>query len=337
MPHRHLLTIGHFIGWGAIYGLVLGGLCGTLIFPVFGTMYAAPWGLGIGITLGVVVGVGMALINATHYNVPYDLVRYRRRYTWGVSLFVAVGAPFLLTITTNGFLWGEYTEGWLPYFLPCLLGAAFWGALSSAYATSWYADWYAGIITKQKNDLGTEDTLVQKYGIMNRFASQLLRRDWRLVALVVLIVGYGLVVSIVSPPYWSTMSIVWYTIQNIANVGLVVVGAAFVCMLTGSYLTLFVNRVFLLEQGWLQTPEKLQNFVRSLVVGFFMLILFTFSLQMNFNYMTVLYLLPYGLAALLILYTTWRMTEGFGEWYFREEKVKSKPKVEQDVMEEAVA
>lgn len=339
MPHRHIETIGHFIAWGAIYGLLLGGLCGTLIFPIFGTMYAGPWGLGIGLTLGVIVGIAVVVINAIGYNAPYDLVAYRRKFTLGVSIFVAIGAAFLLTVTTQGFLWGPGTDGFFPYFLPSLLGAMFWGGLSSAYATSWYADWYAGMINKQKNDSGVEDALPQKYGIMQRLTQQMFRREWRLLLLFSVVFGLYLVTMVQNINAYSSYNAysLWRVISEVGyGVGFVF-GSLIVCIMTGGYLILFVTRIFLLEHQRFQSAQQLQRFVRGMVCGFFALIVATFSMQTRLPYIQLPQLLMFGILAFVLIYSGWHMTEGFGEWYFREEKVKSKPKVELEVMEEAIA
>jgi hypothetical protein len=340
MPHRHIQTIGHFIAWGSIYGLVLGAICGTLIFPILGTSYSAPYGLGIGLTLGVVVGIGMALINGTVSNAPYDLVRYRRRFTVGVGIFVALGAAFLLTISTQGFLWGPTTEGWFPYFAPSLAGAMFWGGLSSAYATNWYADWYASMITKQKNDLGTEDALVQKYGIMDRLARRMFRPNIQGIVLLLLAGAFYMVALYSSFDRGNPSSLAYslgYLIQTSVYAALFAFGALVVIVITGGYLILFVSRVFWIEYNMIRTPEQLQNLIRAVVLGFFGSVALSFSLQINWSYVYFGQIVPYTLVGVLLIYGGWRMTDGFGEWYFREEKAKSKPKVEHEGMEEAVS
>jgi hypothetical protein len=151
MKHAHLRTLSFFTLWGVWYGGVLGALAGTLIFPIIGTMYSAPWGIGMGLALGFGLGVCISAYNHARLTLDTDLTAYRRGLSLAVGVVTAFGATALLFATSHGILWnanpvptrsGFYFSGMGVITIACLLAAFLWGGLSSAYVASLYADRY---------------------------------------------------------------------------------------------------------------------------------------------------------------------------------------------------
>lgn len=326
MSHSHTRTIAWFIFWGIIYGLMLGALCGTLLLPGFGTSYAATWGLGIGVALGIACGAGIALMNAFRFRTPYDLTRYRRGLTLGVGAFVSLGAAVLLVATTEGILWGMGSEGFLPFFLPSLLGAMFWGGLSSAYAASRYADWYTRSIFKQKNDGSVDDQLEEKMGIFERLVRQSVRPDRNLALITICtMLGFG-----VTWLFGFTASA--YILRSVSEFAYIIlmsllflIAALILGTMAGGYLTVFVNRIYALEYRPDLSADALQRRVQLLVCGFLALAALVFVMP-YFNPYVIRSgeLVGYALLIPLAIVVGWRMTRGFGEWLLREEKTKAK-------------
>lgn len=171
MKHAHIRTFITFLGWGGFYGLILGGLAGTIIYPIVGTMYSAFWGIGMGLALGAVLGISISVYNHNALSPETDLTRYRQRLAITVGMFTAAGAVAILVATSHGFLWtsspslssrDSYSSGGFlnsPLLIACMLSAFFWGGLSSAHVASRYADNYFTFLLK-KNGIHMDKDLM---------------------------------------------------------------------------------------------------------------------------------------------------------------------------------
>jgi|GEM_PF-5034895 hypothetical protein len=307
MKRYHIYTLIYFVIWGVYYGLTLGALCGTLILPWIGTMYAAAWGLGIGLAMGIVAGALTIAVNAFLYRTPYDLPLYRKRMTRLVGVVVAIGAGCLLVATTYGFLWGPSTAGFLPYFLPSLGGAVFWGGLSSAFATSVYADRYALLVSKQKNDTGLEGALPLRRGIFQHYADRVTRPAWGLVAMVLVCIG---IVYLTFPSAYAR-SDPGQIISIITQGFLAGTIGSFVLVCTAYFLTAFVVRVFLVEHDMdYETLWQRLGAVQWVVIVFFALASVVFISQFAYGaFIPMLLVFPMCIAA------GWWMTRDFAAWY----------------------
>lgn len=326
MKHRPYQTIEFFGAWGAIYGMILGGLCGTIVAPIIATILGIIFGLMLGIALGIVVGIVVALTNAIFYRTPYDLINYRRRYTLLIGAGVGIGAPLLLMLGMYEAVWESFSPLDYPLHLSAILGTAFWGGLSSACAASWYSDWYTSSISKKRKDVGIENALVQKFGILLRFANKMVDFDRKSIVFLLLVFGALTCYDIyVTPMNYRSLA---RFIQVLSVNLLLVIGTMAVCVITAGYLTHFFNRVLLLEYNLFQSLQQLQRFVRITVCILLVMIGGMFVLQHNYYSPLDQPLSSVGILVLVSFFAGWRMTDGFGEWYFREEKVKSKPKVE---------
>jgi hypothetical protein len=321
MRHRHIRTIIFYIAHGIYYGAALGALCGTLILPWIGTMYAAAWGLGIGLAMGILAGFMVAIVNAIFYRTPYDLPLYRQRMTRLIGVVVAIGAGTLLVATTYGLLWGPYTNGFLPYFLPSLAGAVFWGGLSSAFATSIYADRYAISIHKQKNDIGNdngiEGMLPLRRGIFQHYADRIVRPAWGLLAVVVGCVLLAYWSARVSYGYYNSVDLIGVAIQG-ALAGTI---GSFVLVCTAYFLTSFVVRVFLTTHDMdYETLRQRLGAVQWVVTGFFALASLVFASQFLAG--------PLGLPMMTVIPVAtlagWWMTRDFATWYLTPPEAKPK-------------
>jgi hypothetical protein len=327
MNHSHLRTFLFYVGWGFTYGITLGMIAGTLIFPYFGTMYSTVWGAGMGIALGIASGALMAFYNAAAWRIPPDWSDYRRFLTPLVGGLVSLGAGGLLIATTQGFLWGAGTEGFFPFFLPSLGAAMFWGGLSSAYATSRYADWYSSIAIKQKHDVEVNETLPEKQGTVLRFVRLTFVKQWWLIG-VGAIIGLGVSVwtrlnSFDIPTNFELLQAVFNGVVG----GLVfAVGALLLYSLTVGLLIAFLNRIYFLEYA-AYAPLPWYRRMVQITVGLFLLAatgIFAAPLLLNPSTLFSVGNLPILLLPLIVTLTGINIAHHYSAWYYAEEKTKIK-------------
>src|SRR5262245_38995136 len=132
--------INHFTLSGLGWGVLLGGLSGTLILPIIGTLMAAFEGAGMRIALGLIIGSPVVISDVLFGKNASDRHSYRRKLSAVTGGVTVAGAVSILIATTNGILWGPGSFGAPYFFIPSLLAGGFWGALAAAYTVSHYVD-----------------------------------------------------------------------------------------------------------------------------------------------------------------------------------------------------
>lgn len=262
-------TVSYFTTWGLILGSSLGVLAGTLIFPFFGSLYAAFWGTGMGLTLGFVSGLLAALTNMAVFHPDMDLTRYRRRLAAGVGIFNVIGAVVLLAVSTRGWLWGygfnefsPYIPDLSPFFLLAAAAGAIGGGLSSAYSASHFADWYAGLMLKRKNEaIVRSQSRVSEGQGMRKFLDIAFSYSRLPMLVAVVLVAIGAIVQFPFPGIGNLV------MGSIGAALYILVVTALLGLMNGAVIT-FLNRLLFQEYFPHQPPDKYRNSLMIIVFLF---------------------------------------------------------------------
>jgi integral membrane sensor domain MASE1 len=263
---RSFHSLTYFTVWGLLLGIFLGALTGTLIYPVFGTMYATLWGAGIGLGMGILAGVVMLVATLFLPRPKMNWQRYRRRVTAGIGTLVAIGSGITLVATTRGVLWGPYTDGYFPYFLPSLLGAIFWGGLASTYTASLLVSWLRVSYGQSLYALDDADTTLGQIRRQDRqdmwfIIRHSVRQKWIYIAAIVL----GLISVIL---LYGDQNISVGTIGFIIMLPVATFIATALYGLAVSNITIYLNRIVFAEYFPDMSKQRYKRIMQSLAVSY---------------------------------------------------------------------
>ena len=144
-----LRTIWYFTWRGLLYGAGLGGLAGTFVYPIIGTIFSFAWGGAVGLVMGILLGIGTHFYNRHAYNKQMDFDDYQSSLTTGAGLITAI-------VTA------------LPLFF--LLAPV--AGLAAAYVSHRYAEDNGNHLMKRKNDARMDANLsLERKGGLNKFGN----------------------------------------------------------------------------------------------------------------------------------------------------------------------
>jgi MFS family permease len=349
------IALRFFLIWGLCFGGLLGFVSGALIFPLFGATLSTPWGLGIGAGLGALVGAIAAAASLFAPITPNNVQNYRRRLSLTLGALVAVAAPLLVHLTSINILW--YPSGYYDwrtefralypvpnaFWLPSMLAAAFWGALSAAYVAHRFAE-YCALNVQVGQDTTTQTPVVDHPNdIPIYWMGKFVSRWWLYPVMMVVggLVNYGM--QLAQHQYYSSYNS--YTVAAPSFTGHFVIGAmagifyAFGAGLlmgaSNGLLLTFLNRIGFLEYAPDMAEARYRRVVTAITASFTLVMgtLMTFgalSPQRGplMGYESSLVALLAGLvAAGVAAFTAGRIAQDYAPRYFAaRSKRKSLPK-----------
>jgi hypothetical protein len=250
-------TMTYFFIQGVVYGVGVGGLCGTLIVPVAGTILGSITGGWIGMVLGVITGIVVAVLNRWLLHPDVDVMVYRRkltRYTGLLSL-VLIGGLILIQSASNMVnVYPHTMQGQLTAFVHHSLGfLAFMLAfvipvsVSIAYSASYYADLRVAPLVKKKNDEIGLVELPEHPGAVTWFADIAFRKSCWLMLAGALVGGFVHHQQIIEQNGWALH---FGAFVSGAVVGtLVVLAVSLVLIIVNSFVLTLAHRLYFDEYG----------------------------------------------------------------------------------------
>jgi MFS family permease len=322
---RSFHSLTYFTVWGLLLGIFLGALTGTLIYPVLGTMYATMWGAGIGLGMGILAGMVMLVATSFLPRPKMNWQRYRRRVTAGIGTLVAIGSGVALVATTRGVLWGPFTDGYFPYFLPSLLGAIFWGGLASAYTASLLVSWLRVTYSNSQFAFDNADTTLTQIRRQDRqdmwfIMSHALRQKW--IYIVGVVVPMALAFVFMPSPY-SLIAYFWTGFSIAIGIFIATFITTALYSLAIANLTIYLNRIVFAEY-FADMPKQRYKRIMQVIASAFVLVLLPLSFVGYFvtsmtypNQQPNVFVLSLGATAILVLTIVMVRTMGaFADDYY---------------------
>jgi len=218
-------TIWYFLWRGTGYGILLGALAGTFVYPIIATFVAGMWGGGVGLVMGLLLGIGVHFYNrhAMHQQVEFEA--YQNNLVFGAGLATA-----------------------LVTALPLFLFFAPVAGLAAAYVTHRYAEDHASSIAKRKNESLQLDAQshMERPGVISKVTETTVSKSKWLIGLAVIAALVLNLVDIASSPF-RDFSLFEVLVPSISLGIAVVLGSVIVSGAVGlanGIMIQFLNRVY---------------------------------------------------------------------------------------------